>query len=102
MKRKRKNYDMSYKKMAVELLEESGRSASDLSKELGVSACLLRRWRKDLLSKSAARFKPSINNASDIENHRLKKELKQLKLEHEILKKAVSIFSRSDGKYTDL
>lgn len=34
MKRKRKNYDMSYKKMAVELLEESGKSASDLSKEL--------------------------------------------------------------------
>ena len=33
---------------------------------------------------------------------RLKKELKEMQMERDILKKAVSIFSKSDGKYIGL
>jgi len=33
---------------------------------------------------------------------RLKKELKEMQIERDILKKAVSIFSRNDGKFTNL
>jgi transposase len=36
------------------------------------------------------------------DNARLKKELRDAKMERDILKKAVSIFSKSDGKSTSL
>ena len=35
------------------------------------------------------------------ENTRLQKELKEAQLERDILKKAISIFSKGDGRYTD-
>ncbi len=36
------------------------------------------------------------------ENAELKKELRDAKMERDILKKAVSIFSKSDGKFTSV
>jgi len=36
------------------------------------------------------------------ENARLRKELRDAKMERDILKKALSIFSKSDGKSTNL
>lgn len=35
------------------------------------------------------------------ENVKLKKELREAQLERDILKKAISIFSKGDNKYTD-
>jgi transposase len=36
------------------------------------------------------------------ENLKLKKQLREAELERDILKKAIRIFSKSDGKFTDL
>jgi transposase len=45
--------------------------------------------------------KPSLT-AEQLEIRRLQKELKEAQLERDILKKAVSLFSKSDGKYSGL
>lgn len=81
-------YDQSFKKTIIELLE-SGKTVKELTKEYGVSQASIHRWNIELttplkVQEESARIKA------------LEKELKNVKLERDILKKAVSIFSKSD------
>lgn len=84
-------YDQSFKKTLVELLN-SGKSVKDLTKEFGVSQASIHRWNKEFNTTTSQQSNPS--EALKIKS--LEKELKNVKLERDILKKAVSIFSKSD------
>ena len=70
---------------------------TSLGRELGVNPENIKRWGKDFKSgKLTSESKIKEKSKEELEIIRLNKELAHLKLEHEILKKAVSIFSRSD------
>ena len=74
-----------------------------LAKELEISPALLYRWRRELETKAGTSFPGKgkvIYTLEQAEIHRLKKELLDMQQERDILKKAVGIFSRSDGKYS--
>ena len=98
----RRQYDDEFKKMAVDLSLAKG-SIKNTADELGITSQILTRWRKEHSLQStvnpSGRIGPSQEQQEIV---RLKKELKQAELERDILKKAVGIFSRSDGKYSDL
>ena len=97
MKKSRKNYSLEFKLKTLELLEERGYSMTSLGRELGVNPENIKRWSKDFKSgKLTSESKIKEKSKEELEIIRLNKELAHLKLEHEILKKAVSIFSRSD------
>ena len=88
--------------MAVEL-SKSRSDLSVLAKELEIKPSLLYRWRKELEMKVGTCFPGQgkvIYTPEQAEIHRLKKELLDMQQERDILKKAVGIFSRSDGKYS--
>jgi transposase len=85
-KKKYRKYDASFKADAVRQMEQ-GRSVAELSVSLGVGQSLLHRWKKD--SKGGS-------SGASAETRQLRKEMKRLKEENEILKKALSIFSRLD------
>ena len=90
----KKVYNTEFKQTIVSLYE-SGKTVSELCKEFGVSTASVNRWKLQYSSK-----KPRIDKSSLDEQKRIKvleKELKDIKLERDILKKAVSIFSKSDG-----
>lgn len=95
---KRKNYSTQYKLNAMKLSKEKN-NVSLVARELGISPGLIHRWNKEHSIYSLNSF-PGKGNLKltdeQREIHRLKKELKEAKLESEILKKAVSIFSKSD------
>jgi transposase len=102
MSQTRKQYDREFKVMAVEL-SKSRSDLSVLSKELEIRPALLYRWRKELETKVETSFPGKgkvIYTPEQAEIHRLKKELLDMQQERDILKKAVGIFSRSDGKYS--
>ncbi len=104
MKRKRKEYDKEFKLMAVNLCY-IGKTATEVGQELGVQSGLISRWKREYESNKEGSFSGNGNPVmSDTEKEiaRLKKELKEAQLEREILKKVVSIFSRSDSKNTSL
>lgn len=94
MSKKRRIYTKEFKKESVRLIVEEGRRISELSRELGISASLLRNWvRQSKVDKidpfpGQGRLSPE-----DEELRRLRRENKRLRMEHEILKKAVAIFS---------
>jgi transposase len=104
MKEKRKIYSKEYKQKAVELSNVRG-NVQEIAKELGVPAHMIYRWRKEISLNPTAAFsgngKP-ILTAEQKELARLKRELDDVKMERDILKKAVSIFSVSDRKSTSL
>ena len=105
MNKHRKYYDPEFKKMAVELVETSGKTATEVARELGVRPELVSRWRREYLANQTGSFSGHGNmnlTPEQREIAHLKKELREVKVERDILKKAVSIFSKSDGKSSDL
>ncbi len=94
MSKKRRIYTKEFKKESVRLIVEEGRRISELSRELGTAQSLLHRWKKKSEEGKIDPF-PGQGRLSpeDEELRRLRRENKRLRMEHEILKKAVAIFS---------
>jgi transposase len=89
--------------MVVEL-SNTRKDIFALAAEMDLRPELIYRWRREALANLGASF-PGQGNKTMTEEQkeitRLKKELRDAQLERDILKKAVSIFSRSDGKYSN-
>lgn len=90
----RKKYEDSYKKMIVELLQ-SGQSVKQVSSDYGLNGSMIRKWKKSYEQCSTFTQKKELSE-SDKRLKVLEKELREVRLERDILKKAVSIFSKSD------
>jgi len=103
MTQERTFYDREFKQKAVELSYARG-NTKEIAEELGIRAELLYRWRREYKKYDNNSFpgkgKPKMTDLEK-ENASLRKELRDAKMERDILKKAVSIFSRSDGKSTN-
>ena len=91
----KKKYDNDFKRMLVELLK-SGKTAKSLSEEYNVADGIIRRWKREYEAKSGDFSKKRAVSAEELELKTLKKALRDVKMERDILKKAVSIFSKSD------
>jgi transposase len=95
MKRSRKPYPAEFKQEAVRLLKEQRLPRSQVARDLGIDAETLRRWARELSPDSAAPGEASITPpVSAVELARLRRENEQLRMERDILKKAIGIFSR--------
>ena len=79
---------------------EAGVSVADLCRKHGVSDATVYKWKAKFGGMEVSDGKRL--KALEKENARLRKELRDAKMERDILKKAVSIFSKSDGKSTNL
>jgi transposase len=81
--------------MLVELLN-SGRKVQEASDEYGLNGNMLRRWRREYEAKSGDFSKKRDVSPEEHELKILRKELREVTLDRDILKKAVGIFSKSD------
>jgi transposase len=84
-------YSKEFKREAVQLLRTSGRSVSQLAKELGVSQGSLRNWANQLDVDEGKT--EGLNGDERDELRRLRRENKVLAEEREILKKAAAFFA---------
>jgi transposase len=93
---KRKKYTKEFKQEAVKLLENSAQNGRDVARELGVSHAMLYRWRRDLGLKPAAlsTLSEALSPDEKEELRRLRKEVAQLRMDKEILKKATAFFAK--------
>ena len=102
--KKKKYYDKAFKERAVGLLSQ-GRKVKELSEELNVPKAYLYRWRRESKTYDASvRFQGNGKERLTPEQERireLERELADAKLQHEILKKAIGIFSHSDRNATN-
>ena len=96
MERKRKTYDPAFKRQAVELCK-GRKNISELARELGVQPHQLYRWRKEYDALGEGSFLGNLKLTPEQEKiHELEKKLRDIKLVYSILKKAVTIFSKTD------
>lgn len=91
-----KKYKDEFKVLIVELLQ-SGRKAKEVSDEYNLNDGMVRRWLREYESKSGDFSKKREQSKEELELKALRKELRDVKMERDILKKAVSIFSKSDN-----
>ena len=89
----KKVYNTEFKQTIVSLYQ-SGKTVNELCAEFNISTSSVNRWRKEFSDPQDS--KPPIDSEYVKELNALKKELKDIKLERDILRKAVSIFSKSD------
>ena len=93
MPRTRRRFTAEFKAEAVTLLEESGRPLQAVADELGVHANQLRTWRNERLAAGSAEALAR-QKAEAAELARLRREVKRLEQENEILKRAAAFFAR--------
>ena len=87
----RKSFTEEFKREAVRLAKERGNLRA-AARDLGICDNTLQNWKKQLEQTPENAF-PGNGNPRDNETARLQRELRRLKEENEILKKAVGIFT---------
>ena len=92
-KRKRRKFSKEFKREAVQLLRDSGKSLTHIAKELGVQVSVLRSWEAMV----DAEEKPGAKPAELTELEQLRKDKVRLEREVEILKKATAFFAKQSG-----
>jgi transposase len=88
MIKKIRHYDDEFKRETINLVKNSTKCAADIARDLGLAPSTLHSW----LTKSVEDKGGKIITDSEIT--RLRRELADTKLERDILKKAVAIFSQ--------
>lgn len=96
---KKRFYSKELKEQAVRLSYQRD-NIKELADELGIQVQRIYKWRR--AAKDVTNPKVQQAKQEDAEVKRLRKALKDKELELEILKKAVHIFSKSDGESTSL
>jgi transposase len=96
MTKKQKKYTKEFKLETIELARTSGKSDSQLERELGLSRGCLYTWRKQLEQAGDQAF-PGKGHLKPIDEYvrTLERELAIVQQERDILKKALAIFTRS-------
>ena len=96
----RRQFTEEFKREAVGLLASSGRPLSQIASELGISPSMLRNWRNGSGGRDAGSARrpiaaPAPHSVPDpaAEISRLRRENDRLRMERDILKKTVAIFS---------
>lgn len=92
----RKTYSREFKVEAVKLVTEQGMSRKQVARDLGIDLASLRSWIKALSEEPAdpKRAFPGQGHVRDEELRQLRRENEVLRMERDILKKAIGIFSQ--------
>ena len=99
---KRKPYNIytrEFKLEAIRLMNESDRPASQIAMELGIRRNQLYKWKEQMIKTgdvaSAKKGRPRKEDQSEVT--KLRQELKRVKEDNEILKKAAVFFAKELG-----
>ena len=94
-KNQRRRYTKEFKLEAIQLVHTQGGNASAVARNLGIDSNILNRWIREVKADSEYAF-PGLGNLKEPEKelYELRKELADTKMERDILKKALAIFSK--------
>jgi transposase len=90
-KRIRRRFSDEFKAETVKMIQKSGRTVGSVSKELGILDTVVRRW---LQQAEADGSTDTLSPDEKAELQHLRKEVKELRMEKEILRKATASFAK--------
>lgn len=97
----RRQYTAEFKREAVRLMTQGDLSAAQVARDLGINPNLLGKWKRQLEAGQQAQASgrngyvafPGQGHARDQEVARLQRENAALRMERDVLKKAIGIFA---------
>lgn len=98
MSKTRRTYDAEFKRNAIMLVEESGRTVADVAESLGIGKDMIYRWRREIEKQGQTAFPGQGKEGLTAEQQKIKeleKKLRDAELDRDILKKALAIFSKA-------
>lgn len=90
----RRRYTLEYKLEAVKLVTEKGLTYRQVADDLGIEISNIQRWKKQYEAQSLKDVSQATAEIKEIQ--RLQEEVRQLKIERDILKKATAIFAKGN------
>ena len=90
-KRTRRQYTEDFKRDAVALVTDQGYKVTEAARSLGINDNQLRRWKQEFEEQASGL---QLNEDEREELKRLRKEVRNLRMEKEILKKASQYFAK--------
>ena len=93
-KGKKKRFDREFKVSAVKMVTEGGHKAAEVARSLGIDAGRLYLWKKQFGNNGDKAF---VGKGHLGEMAALRRKLREVEMERDILKKAVGIFSKETG-----
>jgi transposase len=93
-KRKRRAFSAEYKAEVVELIRKSGKSIGAVARELDLTETAVRAWVHQAEVDAGRGPTGSLTTAEREELAQLRKRVKTLEMEREILKKATAFFAK--------
>src|SRR3989338_10200444 len=88
---KLKRFDKAFKVQAVRMVTQEGHKASEVARSLGIHPNQLYNWKRKYSNDGEKAF-PGKGHLTEISA--LRKQLREVEMERDILKKAVGIFSK--------
>ena len=93
--RLRRKFTAEFKREAVKLAEQPGRSVAAVARELGIQRSVLKLWVDNF---AAGRYEKDralpLKAVQQQENEQLRRELAKVRMERDILKKALGYFAK--------
>ena len=93
-KRKRRSFTKEYKAEVVDLVRKSGKSIAAITKELDLTETAVRSWVRQAEVDTGRGPAGVLTTAEREELGKLRKRIKMLEMEREILKKATVFFAK--------
>ncbi len=93
-RRTRRTFSEEFKSRAVELCRTSGKTVADIAKDLGVADSGLRKWLKQAEIDAGRGPVGALTTAEREELTQLRKQVRLLEMEREVLKKATAFFAK--------
>ena len=98
MTEKRRVYTAEFKREAVRLVTDHGYGVTEAARNLGIHVKMLGRWKQQAEQQTNSRFGSNRPMATENEELlRLRQEVKRLRMEREILKKATAFFAKESS-----
>jgi len=94
-KKSRRKFTKEFKMEAIQLVEHRGGNASEVARNLGIRPNILNRWVREYRAEKQYAF-PGLGKLKEPDEHlrKLQKELADTRMERDVLKKALAIFSK--------
>jgi transposase len=96
MKRTRRKFTREYKAEVVRLVHDGGKTIGEVSKDLGLTESAVRNWVTQAAIDRGAGPKGALTTEERQELTQLRREVRLLSMEREILKKATAFFAKEN------
>ena len=95
---KKKRFDKDFKIAAVKMVTEAGHKAAEVARSLDIHPNMLYSWKRKYADSGEKAF---VGTGHLTEIAGLRRKLREVEMERDILKKAVGIFSKETGNGSD-